>query len=48
MSDQKDNAGQVYISPDNKPAGNGTTVTVPDGSGRIGNGTMIGGTVVRN
>ena len=44
MSEFKDNAGQTYNSPDNKPAGNGVQVTLPGG----GTGTMVGGIVQPN
>jgi hypothetical protein len=42
-----DRVGQTYSTPDNTPAGNGTTVTVygPNGSSQ---GTMVGGIVQPN
>jgi len=55
MSENRDSNGmlrdavnQPYQSPDNRPAGNGTTVTIPNGSGGSQQGTMVGGIVVPN
>jgi hypothetical protein len=46
MAEQKDNSGQTYTTQDNRPAQNGTTVTLTDRPNATG--TMIGGTVVVN
>jgi hypothetical protein len=47
-NNQRDQAGQTYTSPDNKPATDGTPVTIYPGNGQSQSGTMRDGFAVPN
>jgi hypothetical protein len=47
MTTLHDTVGIPYSSPDNKPAGSGTSITIHSSNGPVA-GTMVGGYAVPN